>query len=164
MSDKIKKSIVARHKKVAFYGVLSSDGIEKFLRMPKFTQLSQSKNPIEHNRQYVDELFQETDVIGHSPSISYAFDLHRNCEVQQDIVNITDNELIAEDAVRNIVIVDLDEGTAIKRAYAVIPSTEGDNINVYTYSGTFKCKGEKILGTATSSDGWQTITFTESTD
>lgn len=164
MSDKEKKSIVARHKKVAFYGVLSSDGIEKFLRMPKFTQLSQSKNPIEHNRQYVDELFQETDVIGHSPSISYAFDLHRNCEVQQDIVNITDNELIAEDAVRNIVIVDLDEGTAIKRAYAVIPSTEGDNINVYTYSGTFKCKGEKILGTATSSDGWQTITFTESTD
>ncbi len=43
MSDKTKKSIVARHKKVAFYGVPSSDGMEKFLRMPKFTQLSQSK-------------------------------------------------------------------------------------------------------------------------
>lgn len=163
MSDKTKKSIVARHKKVAFYGVLSSDGMEKFLRMPKFTQLSQSKNPIEHNRQYVDEPFQETDIIGCSPSISYAFDLHRNCEVQKDIVNITDNELIADDAVRNIVIVDLDEGTAIKRAYAVIPSTEGDNINVYTYSGTFKCKGEKIHGTATSDDNWQTITFTPET-
>lgn len=45
-----------------------------------------------------DEPFQETDIIGCSPSISYAFDLHRNCEVQQDIVNITDNELIADDA------------------------------------------------------------------
>ncbi len=163
MLDKTKKSIVARHKKVAFYGVPSSDGMEKFLRMPKFTQLSQSKNPIEHNRQYVDEPFQETDITGYSPSISYAFDLHRNCEVQKDIVNITDNELIADDAVRNIVIVDLDEGTAIKRAYAVIPSTEGDNINVYTYSGTFKCKGEKIHGTATSDDNWQTITFTPET-
>lgn len=163
-TEKAKKTIVARHKKVAFFGVIGSSGTESFLRMPKFTQLSQSKNPIEHNRQYVDEPFQETDIIGCSPSISYAFDLHRNCEVQEDIVNITDSELIGDDAVRNIVIVDLDEGTAIKRAYAVIPSTEGDNINVYTYSGTFKCKGEKILGTATSSDGWQTITFTESTD
>lgn len=161
MTDPTKKTIVARHKKVAFFGVIGSDGTEKFLRMPKFTQLTQNKNPIEHNRQYVEEPFQQTDVIGHSPSISYAFDLHRNCEVQQDIVNITDNELIADDAVRNIVTVDIDEGTAIKRPYAVIPSTEGDNINIYTYSGTFKCKGEKIHGTATSTDNWQTITFTE---
>lgn len=159
-----KKTLVARHKKLAFYGVINSSGTENFLRMPKFTQLSQSKNPIEHNRHYVEEPFQEMDIIGCSPSISYAFDYHRNCEVQKDIVNITDNEFIADDSFRNIVIVDIDEGTAIKRAYAVIPSTEGDNINVYTYSGTFKCKGEKILGTATSSDGWNTITFTESTD
>ncbi len=161
MADSAKKTIVARHKKLAFFGVIGSDGAEKFMRMPKFTTLSQSKNPIEHNRQYVDEPFQETDVIGYSPSISYAFDLHRNCEVQKDIVNITDNELLGDDAVRNIVIVDVDEGTAIKRPYAVIPTTEGDNINIYTYSGDFKCKGEKIHGTASSSDGWQTITFTE---
>ncbi len=160
MADTIKKSIVARHKKLAFFGVIGSDGTEKFMRMPKFTQLSQSKNPIEHNRQYTDEPFQETDVIGYSPSISYAFDLHRNCEVQKDIVNITDNELIGDEAVRNIVTVDVDEGTAIKRPYAVIPTTEGDNINVYTYSGDFKCKGEKVLGTAASTDNWQTITFT----
>lgn len=161
MSEKTKKTIVVRHKKVAFFGVIGSDGTEKFLRMPKFTQLTQNKNPIEHNRQYVDEPFQETDVIGYSPSISYAFDLHRNCEVQKDIAKITDNELLGDDAVRNIVIVDIDEGIAIKRPYAVIPTTEGDNVNVYTYSGDFKCKGEKVCGTATSTDGWQTITFTE---
>lgn len=160
MADKNKKTLVARHKKLAFYGVIGSDGTEKFLKMPKFTSLSQSKNPIEHSRQYVDEPFQETDVIGYSPSISYAFDLHRNCEVQQDIVKITDRELLADDAVRNIVIVDVEDGTAIKRPYAVLPSTEGDNINVYTYSGDFKCKGEKIHGTAASTDDWQTITFT----
>lgn len=160
MSEKTRKSIVARHKKVAFFGVIGSDGTEKFMRMPKFTALTQNKNPSEYSRQYVDEPFQQTDVTGYSPSISYAFDLHRNCEVQQDIASITDNELIGDDAVRNIVTVDIDEGTATKRPYAVIPTTEGDNINVYTHSGDFKCKGEMIRGTATSTDGWQTITFT----
>lgn len=92
-----------------------------------------------------DEPFQETDIIGCSPSISYAFDLHRNCEVQQDIVNITDNELIADDAVRNIVIVDIDEGTAIKRPYAVIPSTEGDNIQRLYLLGHVQVQGRKNL-------------------
>ena len=50
---------------------------------------------------------------------------------------------------------------AYKREYTVIPSSEGDNINVYTYSGTLKVKGEKVKGTATSSDDWQTVTFSE---
>ena len=49
---------------------------------------------------------------------------------------ITDGELIGDDAVRSIIVVDIDTGAAVKRDYAVIPSTEGDNINIYTYSGT----------------------------
>lgn len=152
-------SIVARHKKIAFYGVVT-DGSEKFVRMPKFTQLTTNKNPIEYNRQYVDEPFQESDVVGYSPSISYAFDRHTDKEVQTDIIRISDEELIGDDAVRNIVVVDIETGEAVKRAYAVIPSTEGDNINIYTYSGNFKCKGELAKGTAVSSDNWQTCTFT----
>lgn len=164
MSENQKPKIVARHKKVAFYGIIGSSGTETFHRMTKFTQLNQSKNPSEYSRQYVDEPFQQSDVVGYSPSVAYAFDRHRNCPVQDDIVEITDNELLGDDAVRNILIVDIDEGTAVKRPYSVIPNTEGDNINIYTYSGDFKCKGEKITGTATSSDGWQTCTFTEDSD
>ncbi|MBQ6169791.1 MAG: hypothetical protein IJK30_07540 [Ruminococcus sp.] len=154
--------IVARHKKVAFFGVVSGN-TETFTRMPKFTQLTTNKNPMEYSRQYVDEPFQETDVVGYSPSISYAFDRHRSSVVQDDIVKIHDEELIGDDAVRNIVVVDVETGEAVQRSYAVIPSTEGDNINVYTYSGNFKTKGELIQGTATSSDDWQTCTFTETT-
>lgn len=156
--------IVQRHKKVAFYGVpTTSNGTTTivYTRMPKFTQLTTNKNPIEYSRQYVDEPFQESDVVGYSPSISYAFDRHTDKAVQNDIIEITDKELIGDDAVRSIVVVDIETGTATKRDYAVIPSTEGDNINVYTYSGDFKTKGKLVQGTATSSDDWQTCTFTE---
>ena len=89
--------------------------------------------------------------------------LRRSSVVQDDIVKIHDEELIGDDAVRNIVVVDVETGEAVQRSYAVIPSTEGDNINVYTYSCNFKTKGELIQGTATSSDDWQTCTFTETT-
>lgn len=50
MSETTKKTIVARHKKVAFFGVIGTSGSETFYKMPKFTQLSQSKNPIEYSR------------------------------------------------------------------------------------------------------------------
>lgn len=61
--------IVQRHKKVAFYGVpTTSNGTTTivYTRMPKFTQLTTNKNPIEYSRQYVDEPFQESDVVGYS--------------------------------------------------------------------------------------------------
>ena len=159
--------IVARHKKVSFYGVLTTSSgttTETLTRMPKFTQLSASKNAIEYSRQYVDESFQETDVVGYSPSISYAFDRHRNSAVQDDIVKIHDEELIGNDAVRNIVTVDTDTGEAVMRPYAVVPASEGDNINIMTYSGNFKCHGEQIIGTATTTDDWQTCTFAPASD
>ncbi len=160
--------IVQRHKILAFYGVTTSTtsgGITTetttFHRMTNFTQMSQSKNPIEYGRQYVDEPFSVTDVMGYNPSISYSFDRHRNKPVLEDIITITDKELLGDDAVRPIIIVDTETNKAYKRDYAVIPNNEGDNINVYTYSGTFKCKGELIEGTAATSDDYQTITFTE---
>ena len=45
-----------------------------FTRMKGFTELSGSKNPTEYSRQYVDEIFESTDVTGYSPSWSFAFD------------------------------------------------------------------------------------------
>ena len=89
---------------------------------------------------------------------------HSEDNVHKDIMDITNRELIGDDAVRSVVVVDTETSKAIQRDYSVIPSTEGDNVNIYTYSGSMKCCGEKVLGTATSSDGWQTITFTPETE
>lgn len=157
-----KPKIVPRHKMVAFYGVATGDSGTTFLRLKKFTQFSINKNPKEYNRQYVDEEFGVNDIMGYDTSISYAFDKHKNLPVQEDIVLITDYEKTGDDAVRPILLVDLETGDAFKRDFAVVPGTEGDSLSAYTYSGTFKCKGELIHGTADSTDDWQTCTFTES--
>lgn len=157
--------IVARHQKLAFYGVpATGSGTTTYHRMTGFTTFSMNKNAKEYNRQYVDEPFSEADVVGFSPAVSYAFDQHTTSTVHTDIVSITNDEKIGDDAVRSIILVDTVSGDAIKRDYAVIPSSEGDNTNAYTYSGDFKCKGNKIKGTATSADDWQTVTFAEAAD
>lgn len=157
-----------RHKIVAFYGVTTtttSGGTATttttYHRMKYFTQLSKSKNAQEYSRKYVDEKAQRTDVVSFAPQYDYAFDRYSGDPVLTDIINITDNELLGSDAVRSIVLVDVETGEAFKRDYAVIPSTEGDDANVYTHSGSLKANGNQVAGTATSSDNWQTVTFTE---
>lgn len=154
-------SIVARHKKLAFYGVPTTGGSSAvtYHRMKGFTSLGQSKNPNEYSRKYVDEPISESDIVGYSPSIGYTFDLHTGNAVHSDIALIADGELIGDDAVRSIILVDVETKKAYKRDFAVIPSSEGDNANVYTYSGNFKCKGVSVSGTAASADDWQTVTF-----
>ena len=97
---------------------------------------------------------------GFAPQIDYAFDRHSNDPVLMDIVDISDRELIGNDAVRSIINVDTETGTAYKRDYAVVPNSEGDDANIYTHSGSFKANGEVVKGTATSSDNWQTVSFT----
>lgn len=157
-------TLKSRHKKLPFYGVSKTvEGVTTtaFYRMTGFTSLPQNKNPQEYNRQYIDEDFQRSDIMGYAPVIPYNFDRHDGNKVHDDIVDITDNEKIGADAVRTLIVVDIDDGSAIQRDYSVMPDGEGDDINVYTYSGNFKAQGEKVMGTATSSDNWQTITFTE---
>jgi hypothetical protein len=160
--------IVARHKIVAFYGVPGTNSTT-YYRMKKFTQFSHSKNPIEYSRQYVDEPFQQTDVVGFAPSYAYAFDKHTDLPVQEDIVSITNGEMLGDDAVRDIIIVDTTAATGtttlsasgLKRSYSVIPNTEGDNINVYTYSGNLKVRGEQSEVTVSTADDWQTISISD---
>ena len=160
--------IKKRHEILAFYGVVQpiegAEPVTIFLRMTKFTQLSQNKNPIEYSRQYVDEAYQFSDVVGYAPSIDYAFDAHSNNRVHEDIIDITNSEKIGSDAVRSLVIVDTLTGKAVCRDYSVIPSSEGDNVNIYTYSGSFKANGAPRFGTATTATDWEQITFTESSD
>lgn len=77
--------LVSRSKKVMFYGVPDSTGENViFKRMKGFTDQSTSKNPKEYARQYVDELFEQTDVVGYSPSTSYGFDQYAGNTVHDD--------------------------------------------------------------------------------
>ena len=158
--------LVKRSDKLAFYSVNTGDA-ESFKRMTGFTEMSVSKNPKEYTRQYIDEEFEQSDVVGYSPSIAFTFDSYSDNDVHTDIMKIADEELTGSDAVREIIIVDTTNGNetsgykAIKRQFAVIPDSEGSGTEAYRCSGSFKVKGDKVFGTAVSSDNWETCTFTE---
>lgn len=131
-------------------------------RMTKFSKFSPNKNAKEYSRQYVDESAETSDVVGYAPAIDYAFDAHRNNPVHAYFQKVTDNEQIGDAATIDIISVDVTNGDAYKRTWAIVPAAEGDSLNAYTYAGTLKAKGEAVHGTATSTD-WQTCTFTEET-
>lgn len=123
---------------------------------------------IAYSRQYVDEASERSDVVGYAPSMDYEFDLYTNDAVQKKLATITDDELLGSDAQVTVVVVDLfetkaDDGntcTARKRDWSVIPDTEGDGTDALIYKGSLKAAGEIIKGTATTTDSWQTCTFT----
>jgi hypothetical protein len=158
--------VVKRNEKLAFYGVKGAGGAETFHRMKGFTDISGSKNPIEYTRRYVDEAFEQSDVVGYSPSFSYGFDQHADNPVHDDIIQIHTDELVMGEAVRSLIFVDMSgegvdgEYPAIKRDFAVVADTEGGSTDAYTYTGTLKVKGERAAGTVSSADNWQTCTFT----
>ncbi len=155
--------IVKRCKKLAFYGVPSGNGAVTYKRMRGFDEIATSKNPMEYSVQYVDEEFEQTEVVGYAPSIAFAFDLFADDLVHADITSIFDDEKTGSDAVRSIIMVDLsgNAGYAVKREFSVIAESEGDGKEAYKYKGSFRAKGEKVIGTATSTDDWQTIEFAE---
>ncbi|MDD4689186.1 MAG: hypothetical protein PHE51_05510 [Eubacteriales bacterium] len=157
--------LVKRCEKMAYYGVPNGDGYT-FTKMTGFTEMAVTKNPSEYSRQYVDEEFSQTDITGYSMSVSYEFDRYMDDPVHDDIIAITDDELIGTDAVRPIIMVDLtDEAdgrySAVMRDFSIIPDSEGGSNDAYTYSGSFKVKGKKITGVAEISEDKQTLTFTE---
>lgn len=146
----------------------STSNEEIFRRMEGFTELSNSKGTKEYTRQYVDEDFERTDVSGYSPEKSYAFDRYKSNAVLDDIIYITENELIGQAMVRKILVLDMTTETVdatVRKAngkvrhWAVVPDTDGDTTDCMTYSGTFKCRGEMTDVIATSTDNWQTVTY-----
>ncbi|MDO4743929.1 MAG: hypothetical protein Q4A86_00915 [Clostridia bacterium] len=159
-------AVVKRCKKLAFYGVPQTNGDTVtyiFYRMKGFDDITTSKNPREYSRQYVDEEFEQTDVVGYNPSISFGFDRFAGDAVHDDLIAIFNEEKVGADAVRPIIMVDMesDEKTAIKRDFSVVAENEGSGVELYKYSGSLRVKGEKVMGTATSDDEWQTCSFTE---
>lgn len=160
MANKIKK----RSDKIAFYGV-NDNGSTVYYRMKGFTDFTVSKNPAEYSRKYVDESFEQSDVVGYSPSVSFALDVIKDNKVAEDIETISKEEKVGADIVRSIVIVDLSKRNnnsfdAVKRDFSVIIDSEGSGTDAYQISGTFKAKSNVITGTATTSDSFATVTFT----
>jgi len=157
--------LINRHDKVAYYGVKDTDGNVIYHRMCGFTKMDTSKNPVEYSRRYIDESFEQTDVVAFSPSISFAFDRYSGNPVHEDIVQLADNEIMGTDAVRSIVIADIStkndngECSAIMRDFSVMVENEGNSNDAYTLSGTMSTKGEKVFGKAVLSDDAQTLTF-----
>ena len=160
------RTLVKRSDKVSFLGCLDGN-TETFNRMRGFTTLSGSKNSIEYSRQYVDEEFETTDVVGFSPSMDFGFDQYTDDAVHEEMVEILDNEYTGTEARRNIVTVDFSQPVsgggykAVKREYAIIGDAEGDSMDAYTYSGTFRSTGKRITGTATLNSDNSVATFTE---
>ena len=155
--DKISK----RSDKVAFLDL--SGNQTEFFRMRGFTEFAVNKNPVEYSRRYIDEKTERNDVVAYAPSISYSFDRFSDSDVHKELIGIADLEKVGADAVRYIVIVDMsgesDEKNAVLREWTVIPDSEGNDNDAYTYSGSLKANGENIIGTATSDDDWQSCTF-----
>lgn len=160
------RKLIKRSDKVSFLGCIS-EGTETFNRMRGFTTLSGAKNPTEYSRRYVDEEFETTDVTGYSPSLDFGFDQYSGDPVHDEMVKILDNEALGTEARRNIVTVDFSQETgegsykAVKREYAIIGDAEGDSMDAYTYSGTFRSTGKRIVGTATVDENGAVTTFTE---
>lgn len=164
--------IVNRNDKVMFYGVVTVSGettTTTYKRMQGFTDLSKSHNAQEYSRRYVDEKTERTDLTGYAPTIGFNFDQMSDSDVHKDIVSIIDGEKIGADCVRSLIMVDLttktgssgsETYTGYKRDFSIIPSSEGDSTDAYTYSGDFKANGDSTTVTGTlSADG---LTFTPS--
>lgn len=155
--------MIARSSKVMFMETTE----DTFERMKGFTSMTINKNAKEYTRQYVDENFEVTDITGISTSIDYAFDQIVGNDVHDKLIEIINEEMIGDDAVVTMLAVDFTNPltpdttyNAVKRDFAVIPATEGDSLDAYTYGGTFRVKTPRVKGTVTTTDNWQTATFT----
>lgn len=161
--------LVTREKKVAFMGCVS-ESATTYNRMRHFTSLGRSSNANEYSRKYVDEAGENTDITGYAPSIAYAFDQYTDDPVHDEIIAITDGEKVGSDAIRSIINVDFTrpgktEGNfiAIKRDYAIIPDSDGDDENTYTYSGNFKSKSDMKEVEVSTKDEWLTCEIVTAT-
>lgn len=137
-----------RSEKLVFMEVKSGSA-SGYARLEGFTTQTFNANATEYSRHYMDEDTDRTDVTGYSESINYNFDQYIGQPALSEIVKITENELIGTDAVRNILVVDMTSNTsggqydATLRAYAIVPSSNGDTTDCMTYSGDFKSRGAK---------------------
>lgn len=159
--------LVKRSDKIAFMNT-GTEETPVFTRMTKFTEISTSKNPTEYSRTYVDEEGETTDVTGYSEEKSYAFDQYTENPVHEKIAKITDDELTGNDAIVDILVVDKSKPNADttgfearRRKYSVVPDSDGDSTDAYTYSGSLRANGTFERVEATISEDGKTATLAE---
>lgn len=158
-----------RSEKLSFLEVQTSDGESKYYRMEAFTTLEFSQNTKERSVQYVDEDTERTKVVGHSESVDYDFEHYIGQPALEEIVKITEGELVGKAAVRNIVTVDMTTANlssgnnytarATIRPYSIVPGSNGGSTECMNYSGTFKSNGAKknITVSCSKDNEWQEI-------
>lgn len=130
-----------------------------FTRMQGFTEGGKSLNSSTYDRRYIDEKAERSTVTGYSTEIAYSFDRVVGNVIHEKIAEIHDNELVGE--VVEILTVNTVTNEARLRNYSVIPDTDGDSTDAYTYSGNFHADGDIVEGTATVSSDGMTATFIE---
>lgn len=131
-----------------------------YTRMQGFTEGGKSLNSSTYDRRYIDEKTERSTVTGYSTEIAYSFDRIVDNAIHEKIADIHDNELVGETV--QILTVNTKTNEARLRNYSVIPDTDGDSTDAYTYSGNFHADGEITEGTATVSADGLTATFTPS--
>lgn len=129
-----------------------------YTRMQGFTEGGKSLNAQTYDRRYIDEKTERSTVTGYSTSIGYNFDRIVGNAIHEKIANVHDNELVGETV--QILTVNTKTNDARLRNYSVIPDTDGDSTDAYTYSGEFHADGDITEGTATVSADGLTATFT----
>ena len=101
-----KEVLVKRSQRVAYMDTAAAEGPARFERMTGFTSMTNSKNPKEYSRQYVDESTERSDVVGYAPATEYSFDMYAGNPVHERIAKIHDGEKVADDAHVQVVTVD----------------------------------------------------------
>lgn len=168
------RKVVQRAKKVSYMNT-GTEAAPVWTRMRGFTTLNKAKETEEYERQYVDEYGKTVDPISMSEAIEFEFDQYTNDEPQKKIIKIFDDELLGDEANVEILTVDYspmlgvaDGGVmpttypGVMRTYAVIPDGEGDGVESYKYTGSFKAKTpiSKVKVTAPQNDKSVTVTTT----
>ncbi|MBQ7985930.1 MAG: hypothetical protein IJ304_01525 [Clostridia bacterium] len=155
--------MIKRSDRLAFMEVVDGEEVV-YKRLTGFTEFSISKNPKEYSRKYIDEDMERSEVVAYSTAVSYKFDAELGNPVHEFLAQVAEEERLGEDALCKVIIVDINKyngsgASAIMRRFTVIPQNEGDNPDTYTVSGTLKAVGDRIVGTAKTTDNWQTATF-----
>jgi hypothetical protein len=118
-----------------------------------FTAFSESKNPQEYSRKYINDKTQRSDVTGYAPQYDYTLDCIDGDPVVAEIVKVHDNELTGNEAKRYIITVNLwSDSTgkacaAKRRLYTIVPDKKADGTDALVYSGSMKAAGDIEAGT-----------------
>lgn len=161
--------LVMRYEELSFMNVGTTASPDYKVIGEGFTSLSESKNPAEYSRKYINQSSETTDVTGYSPSLAYNVDLYSNNPVIGKIVEVHDLEKVGTDARVEVVSVRMwepvTEGSyrAFKRVYSIIPDAKGDGTDAMVYSGNFKAVGDFVKGVFTPDETLKAGTFVADT-